>query len=126
MRSTVFVLILVCWSAVRTACGKQTVTTVAGNYEGEYFGGIETFTLTPDGKFTQSFTVNGKVLYTNQGTWTHKGRNLRFQNFMKAYWFTDKDFSDFKEPLDEFNAKIPFGAKAIVFSEDGDYFARKK
>jgi hypothetical protein len=108
------------------ACGKQTVTTVAGNYEGKYFGGIEKFTLTPDGKFTQSLKVNGKTLYTNQGTWTLTGRNIRFQNFIKAYWFTDKDFSNFKKPLDEFNAKMPVGTNAIVFSEDGDYFVRKK
>ncbi len=126
MRSTAFVLILVCCSAMLAACGKQTVTSVAGNYEGKYFGGVEKFTLTPDGKFTQSLTVNGKALYTNQGAWTLTGRTIRFQNFMKAYWFTDKDFSDFKKPLDEFNAKMPVGANAIVFSEDGDYFVRKK
>ena len=53
MRSTVFLLVVVIGSVMLGACGKQTVTSIAGNYEGKYFGGVENFTLTPEGTFTQ-------------------------------------------------------------------------
>jgi hypothetical protein len=107
-------------------CGKKGPESVAGNYVGAYFGGTEQLTLTEDGKFTQSFSVNGEALYTNEGTWMVDGRNVQFRNFIKAYWFTDEAFSEFRTPLDEFNARIPVGANAIVFSGDGDYFVRKQ
>lgn len=108
------------------ACGKQTVTSIAGNYEGKYFGGVEKFTLTADGKFTQLFTVNGKPIYTNQGTWSVQERIVTFSNLLQAFTFADTNFAGFRSPLNDVRAKIPVGTSVILFNDDGDYFVRKK
>ncbi len=126
MRNPALILFLAGCCVLLGACSKRTAASVAGDYEGEYHRGVEKFTLTSDGKFTQEFTSNGTVLYTNQGTWTVSERTVRFQKFMEAYCFTDKHFSEFRKPMDEVEAHIPFGTSAILFNDDGDYFVRKK
>lgn len=126
MKHSIIALLFLCAAGMLTACGKRDATDVAGLYKGEYFGGVEVFTLRADGSFTQSFSVNGKRVYESQGSWSIDGRTVRFKNFMKAYWFTDEDFSSFRKPLDKFSASMPVGANAIIFSKDGDYFVRKQ
>ena len=126
MRSTPFLFTVVIFSLMLAGCGKHSVSSVAGNYEGEYFGGVEKFTLTPDGKFTQSFTVNGKPIYTNQGSWSVQERIVTFSNFLQAYTFGDPDFARFRGPRNAVTAEIPIGTSTILFNDDGNYFVRKK
>lgn len=122
--SIIFVVLFA--AGLMTACGKRAASGIVGHYKGEYFGGVEDFVFNSDGSFTQSFSVNGKPLYTNRGSWTLDGRTMQLKNFLKAYWFTDDDFSSFRKPLDEFSAILPVGTDAIMFSRDAEYFVRKQ
>ena len=125
MKFSPFILLVVC-VVILLACRDPRSEEIAGNYQGEYFGGVENFSLSTDGKFSQKFTVGGNVAYTNNGSWALSGRAVTFSNFVKAYWFTDEDFSEFRDPIDQMPAKLPVGTSVIVFSEDGEYLIRKQ
>jgi hypothetical protein len=70
--------------------------------------------------------VNGKPIYTNQGTWSVQERIVTFSNLLQAFTFADTNFAGFRSPLNDVKAKIPGGTSVILFNDDGDYFVRKK
>lgn len=61
-----------------------TMATVPGSYRGEYQGGVETFEVRSDLKYTQEFRQNGVLKYRNEGTWFIGGKDVVFTHFVRA------------------------------------------
>lgn len=49
--------------------GHHTVSSVSGNYQGSFGGGIDTLTLRSDGTFRQRFVTGAGKVYTSAGKW---------------------------------------------------------
>ena len=57
-----------------------------GTYKGSFADGSQaTIIIRPDGSYEQSAVQDSQVLYMNKGTWSLKGNQLVFKDFITAF-----------------------------------------
>lgn len=95
---------------------------VTGSYRGEYQGGVETFELRSDFKYTQEFRRNDAVVYRNEGTWFIAGKHVVFVNFSRAVASTLHGPSGSKAPEQHGLWVDDRSGYSMVF--DGEYHYR--
>lgn len=98
-----------------------TVSTVPGNYRGEYMGGVETVEVRSDFKYVQEFRKNGALIYRNEGAWHIAGNQVVFDNFLSAVRdpaFVPRDMRDEQK----WGMWVDFGGGcSIVFDIDRNH-----
>lgn len=102
------------------------VSVVTGSYRGEYQGGVETFELRSDFKYTQEFRRGDAVVYRNEGTWFIAGKHVVFVNFFRAIESTLHGPSGSKEPEQHGLWVDDRSGYSMVFDGEYNYRISKK
>ena len=69
---------------VLLGCARQqspSTEAIPGKYRGEYMNASESFELRPDLTFVQELTLNGVLVYRNEGTWRIDNTDVAFDHF---------------------------------------------
>ncbi|MFA6317613.1 MAG: hypothetical protein WC943_09350 [Elusimicrobiota bacterium] len=100
-------------------------TMIPGNYQGEYSGGRETFTLRPDGSFSQTFQAADRVVYSSTGSWAW--RKDEGKVYFEPLFSPDHAGENDGKPIVYDRTGIPLDRRepTLILDEDLGIFAKR-